>query len=71
MTVELKKQYNELLKRCNNAIAWLDSPERNEREIKLQMPRFVKILYDLNAIILQLLGQGDKMTGKQILEGFE
>ena len=67
MSIELKRQYNELLKREKKAEAYLDSPDRTPEEIARWTPEFQHVLKELNDL-LQRIGT---CTAKEVCYGFE
>lgn len=72
MTVnDVKKKYNQLLKRFRAAERWLDDPERTEEEINKYYQDFLSIINGLNHCLNLLKKMNVHPVTKEILEGFK
>ncbi|WP_346884355.1 hypothetical protein [Clostridium sp. UBA4395] len=67
--VELKKKYNQLLKRVYDAEQYFETCSKED--IDKYMPKYMKILDVINKMIIVLRKNGIEMNDKAILEGFK
>lgn len=67
---ELKKEYNRLLERFWNGMAYLNNPNTPEEKKDKWLPEFEKIGEQLNIILLILKERGIDCSKTEILEGF-
>jgi len=49
-TITTQQQYNNLKQRVENAIVWLDSPERTNEDIDKFLPYYVQQFNELNRL---------------------
>ena len=49
-TITTQQQYNNLKQRVENAIVWLDSPERTNEDIEKFLPYYVQPFNELNRL---------------------
>lgn len=67
---EIKHAYNRILKRCNEATAYLDSPDVPQAEKEKMVPIFrIEIVDVMSAYIKLLEDWGIKITDDEILGG--
>lgn len=67
----MKKRYNETLARMNKAIAYMDNPNAPDSAKDKWQPQFEELESQLDNIIDELRGMGEKPTHDEILEGFK
>lgn len=69
--MQIQQEYNNLLKRCNNGMKYLDDNNIPIQERESKVSDFRMIVGRLNNILWELKQQGINATNKEILEGFE
>lgn len=67
---ELKKEYNELLKRYFKAVKWFEEPKRTIVEQSQYLGLFKQILSDIRRVTLELKKHGVVIQDGQYLKGF-
>ena len=50
MVATLQQQYDELLLRINNAMEWIDSPERTLVQVERWMPEYEKLFWQMKRL---------------------
>lgn len=65
--VDLKKEYNKLLKRYNKACEWFDDKTISNQEKEQHLPLFKQVLTGLNYYLEKI----EVYTSQEILEGFD
>lgn len=68
---ELKKEYNELLKRYFKAMTWFEDPVRTVAEQNQHLGLFEQILKDITKVTLELKNHGVIIQDGQYLKGFQ
>ncbi|MDQ4680262.1 hypothetical protein [Stenotrophomonas maltophilia group sp. RNC7] len=68
---ELKKEYNELLKRYFKAMTWFENSVRTTAEQSQYLGLFKQILKDIIRVTLELKKHGVVIQDGQYLKGFQ
>lgn len=68
---ELKQKYNALLKRYNKAVKYMENPSIPFSERMKHEDSFKSLVKELNTTLEIINADGEEITEKNILEGFE